>query len=70
MTLPLAPASVPDALQCVPQPVDAVDVATERRRIPVVDDNTDSAETMLLLLLLLASAGHTVRAARSADGLE
>ena len=28
VTLPLAPASVPEVLQCGPQPVDAVDVAT------------------------------------------
>ena len=62
VTLPLAPASVPEVLQCGPQPVDAVDVATASRRILVVDDNVDAAETMLVLL---ASAGHTVRAAFS-----
>ena len=60
VTLPLAPASVPDALRSVSPPIDVADAATVSQRILVVDDNVDAAESMMLFL---ASAGHTVRVA-------
>jgi len=59
VTLPTAPAVVPDALGSVPPPTDAALAPPVGQRILVVDDNVDAAETMMMLL---ASAGHTVRA--------